>query len=105
MAEFTVTFDRDAAADLIAIRDHIAGVRDKAFAREFTERIVSYCQSFGSLPHRGTRRDEIVPGLRTVGWRRTVTVAFRVIDKAERLVILGVFYRGRDALAELRKRA
>ncbi len=45
-----------------------------------------------------------MPGLRTVGWRRTVTIAFQVFEDEKRVVILGVFYRGRDSLAEMRKR-
>ncbi|MGD9816233.1 MAG: type II toxin-antitoxin system RelE/ParE family toxin [Hyphomonadaceae bacterium] len=104
MARFTVRFDREASADLLSIRDHIAEVRGKAFAAEFTQRIVDYCESFAALPHRGTKRDKIMPGLRTVGWRRTVTIAFQVFEDERRVVILGVFYRGRDSLAEMRKR-
>ena len=104
MARYTVLFDRDAEADLIAIRDYIAEVRGQVFAQDFIERIVSFCEDFADLPHRGTRRDEVLLGLRTVGWRKTVTIAFEVIDDKEQLNILGVFYRGRDVFAALRAR-
>ncbi|MEJ0058968.1 MAG: type II toxin-antitoxin system RelE/ParE family toxin [Terricaulis sp.] len=102
MKRFTVIFDRDAAADLIAIRDHIAEERGLDFANQFVERITAYCESFATIPHRGTRREAIRAGLRTTSWRRTVTVAFQVSDEARRVVILGVFYRGRDVLAALK---
>jgi plasmid stabilization system protein ParE len=70
----------------------------------FIERVISHCESFGVLPHRGTRRDSILSGLRTPTWRRTITIAFAVRDEARQVVILGVFYRGRDYLTVLAKR-
>jgi toxin ParE1/3/4 len=104
VARYTVIFDRDAEADLLSIRDHIARVRDPAFALEFVQRIVSYCERFSELPHRGMRRDEVRPDLRTVGWRRTVTIAFEVNEDTRQVGILGVFYRGRDVFAALQTR-
>ena len=104
MARFEVIFDRDAEADIESIRDYMAGARDLEFANGFADRLISYCESFADLPHRGTRRDEILPGLRTVGWRRTITVAFEVSDETKRVTILGVFYRGRDVLNLVRDR-
>jgi len=82
---FTVSFDRDASADLISIRDYIAKARGKEFAAAFAQRIVDYCESFAALPHRGTRRDDIAPGLRTVGWRRTVTSLFKCSTRTSAL--------------------
>jgi toxin ParE1/3/4 len=104
VARYTVIFDRDAEADLAAIRDYIAKARGNAFALQFVERIVSYCESFGDLPHRGTRRDEVRVGLRTVGWRRTMTIAFEVFEDTQQVKILGVFYRGRDVFAAMETR-
>ncbi len=51
------------------------------------------------FPHRGKPRDDIRPGLRTVGFRRRVVVAFAVLDRD--VVIVGVFYGGRDYTAVL----
>jgi plasmid stabilization system protein ParE len=82
----------------------IEKARDREFANAFIDRIIGYCESFAALPHRGTKREEIRPGLRTVGWRRTVTVAFQVFDTDRTVVILGVFYRGRDVEGALRSR-
>ena len=104
MPRYSVIFDRDAEADLAAIRDHIAIARDPDFADQFIERVIAYCASFTTVPHRGTRRDAIRLGLRTVGWRKTVTIAFEVSDEAKRVIILGAFYRGRDVLSALRER-
>lgn len=104
MARYAVRFDRDAAADVATIRDHIAQARDREFANNFVERVITYCERLGSLPHRGTRRDAIYAGLRTLTWRRTITIAFTVNDDTRQVVILGAFYRGRDYLSALAKR-
>lgn len=103
MTRYSVIFERDATSDLEDIRDYIANERGRDFAHSFVERIVQYCESFGDLPHRGTRRDEIRQGLRTVGWRRTLTVAFEIVENKRQVNILGVFYRGRDVFAALRE--
>jgi toxin ParE1/3/4 len=50
---------------------------------------------------RGTRRDAIRPGLRTLGYRQRVTVAFRVTDTT--VVILRVLYGSRDLEGLLRE--
>lgn len=104
MASYRVTFSRHTLTDLASIRTHIALARTAAFADTFVDRIVSYCESFGELPHRGTQRDEIRPGVRTVGWRRTVTVAFRIDETTKEVLILGALYRGRDVARVLRGR-
>lgn len=54
---------------------------------------------FNQPPDRGTARDDIRPGLRTVGFRRRVIIAFAVLDQA--VVVIGVFYGGRDYEAVL----
>ncbi len=103
-ARYAVVFDLEAEADLAAIRDHVADARGPSFASDFVARIVTYCEGFSNLPHRGTRRDEVLAGLRTVGWRKTVTIAFVVLDDVRQVQILGVFYRGRDVFTALQAR-
>lgn len=105
MARYTVVFDRDAYANLKDIRDHVAKARGAEFADSFVQRVIIYCESFRTIPHRGTRHDAIRNGLRTVTWRRTVTIAFVVSDEPKQVVILGAFYRGRDVLSALKQRS
>lgn len=71
-----------------------------ATAQTFTDAIVAYCEALHSFPLRGTRRDEIVSGLRTVGFRRRATIAFTVEDDV--VTILGIFYGGQDYEGALR---
>jgi toxin ParE1/3/4 len=63
------------------------------------ERIQTYCLEFDLFPERGTRRNDLRPGLRTVGFERRVTIAFHITP--EIIVIDPIFYAGRDIEAAL----
>jgi toxin ParE1/3/4 len=52
------------------------------------------------FPERGTRRDDLSPGLRIVGYRRRATIAFTV--ESDAVIIQGIFYGGQDYEAALR---
>ena len=66
----------EAEAHLTGIYLHIADKASPTIAARFTAAIVDYCEAFKTFPHRGTKRDDLRPGLRTVGFRRSVTIAF-----------------------------
>ena len=53
-----------------------------------------------TFPKRGTRRDDIRPGLRTMGFERRATIAFQVTSKE--VVIVRIFYGGQDYERALR---
>ena len=55
---------------------------------------MDYCENLQTFPHRGTRRDDLRPGLRTLGFRRRVTILFEVAD--DTVNIIGVYYGGQD---------
>jgi plasmid stabilization system protein ParE len=101
---YRVIFDEGAYTDLADIRSFVTAARHAAFAEAFVGEIVNYCESFRTIPHRGSQL--IVEGvlLRTVGWRRTVTIAFQVNDELRNVFVLAVLYRGRDVHAALSKR-
>lgn len=54
------------------------------------------CRHFHSSTERGSRsrQVEIVPGLRTTGYRRAASISFAV--DGERVLIFGMFYAGRN---------
>lgn len=52
------------------------------------------CEALDVFPGRGVRRDDLLPDLRLIGFRRRATIAFVV--EPDRVVILGIFYGGRD---------
>ena len=97
-----VTFRPAARADLKRIYNYIADNAGSARAGSYLERIVGCCETLRNFPERGTRRDDLQPGLRTMGFERRATIAFRVLQ-AE-VEIVRVLYGGRDLDAHLRDR-
>jgi plasmid stabilization system protein ParE len=63
-------------------------------AADYTEAILSYCESLTTFPHRGTLRDDVRPGLRITHYRKRAVIAFDV--DGEQVSILGVFYGGQN---------
>jgi len=92
-----VVFAPEAQDDLLRLYDYIAVRSGPARARGYTERIASYCLDFATFPERGTRRDDLRPGLRVLGFARRVTIAFHVTT--DRVTIDRVLYGGRDLIA------
>lgn len=95
-----VVYSPAAQDDLLALRRYIAERGFPATALRYAEAIVSYCESFVLFPDRGTRRDDLRPGLKTVGFRREATIAFAVNN--DQIVILRILYGGRDIDAAIR---
>jgi toxin ParE1/3/4 len=89
-----VRFETTAQEDFDELYEWIADHGGLAAARRYNRRLQSYCESFTLFPERGTRRDDIMPGLRLIGFERRVTIAFTVT--ATEVVILRILYGGRD---------
>lgn len=92
-ARAVVTSPR-AKADLQWIYDVVEAATNPATALHYVERIAAFCQRLEHGGERGSRRDDVRPGLRVVGFERRITVAFMV--EPERVVILRLFYGGAD---------
>lgn len=89
-----VRFAPEAERDLNELLDYIASVATPEIADRYVDDLITYCEGLATFPEGGTPRDDIRPGLRTTGFRGRVVIAFATIDDA--VVILGVFYGGRD---------
>jgi len=61
---YIVVFTPEAEEQLAAIYRYIAARASPKTAKRYTNAIVSYCEAMQTFPHRGTRRDDIRPGLR-----------------------------------------
>ena len=72
-------------------------------SQAYVERIEATCMALETFPKRGTRRDDIRSGLRTLGFERRVTIVFQVQRTA--VVIVRVFYGGQDYERVLRGQA
>ena len=104
MGGYEVVLAEAALEDLAAIRKHVAITSSPQAADRLLERIFDHLDGLATTPMRGTSRQDIRPGLRTMGWRRTLTIAVWVDEAARRAVVVGVFFRGRDVASALRKR-
>jgi len=91
---YTVVFTPEAEAQLVELYGYIAVEASAEIAARFTDAIVTYCESLSTFPARGNRRDDIRPGLRVIGYRKRVAIAFDVDE--DRVNIIGVFYGGQD---------
>ncbi len=89
-----VVFRPEALAQLDELYDFVAAAGSPVAAADLVDAIVTFCEDLAPFPLRGNARDDIRPGLRTIGFRRRAVVAFVVRDDA--VVVLGVFYGGRD---------
>ena len=91
---FGVIFSLRAEHHLDQIYRAIASDSGHERADKFVNSIVEYCLRFDVFPERGTRRDDLWPGLRIVGFKRFASIALRV--EGDRVVIHGVYYGGRN---------
>ncbi len=90
----TVVFTPEAEAQLVDLYVYIAAEASPEIGARFTDGIVTYCESLSTFPARGTRRDDIRPGLRITSYRKRVAIAFHV--SKDRVNIVGIFYGGQD---------
>ena len=80
--------------DLYRIYDVIARDDGATRAQSYTDRIIAHCLGLVTFPERGTRRDDLRPGLRITTWRRRITIGFHITPMA--VVIDRILYGGRD---------
>ena len=92
-----VVFAPEALGDLRTLYDDIALDAGTGRAQSYTDRIIAHCLGLVTFPERGTRRDDLRPGLRITTWRRRVTIAFHITDTA--VTIDRILYGGRDLTA------
>jgi toxin ParE1/3/4 len=95
-----VVFTPLAERQLDSLYEYIATHADPARADSYVARVVAYCETLKTFPRRGHKRDDLMPGLRIVGFERRVTIAF--VLAADAVLIEGIFYAGRDIPAAFR---
>jgi plasmid stabilization system protein ParE len=91
---YRVVFSPEAQEQLAELYRYIAEAASPDIAAQYTEAIVSYCESLRTFPVRGTRRDDVRPGLRTTNYKKRAVIAFDA--DADVVSIIGVFYGGQD---------
>ena len=96
-----VIFRDEAENDLTQLALYIAGQSGPVVANRYLDRIYAACAGLAHFPERCRRRDDILPGLRTVGFERRATIVFRVLKT--RVEIVSIAYGGRDFESNQRK--
>lgn len=99
MKRYKVIFLPDAERRLGAIEAFIAERSSPAIAERFVASIVDRALKLDSFPSRGTPRDDLMSGLRTIVHRRTVTIAYVV--RGDEVAITDFRYRGEDVAGRL----
>lgn len=98
--KFKIVLSPEAEQHLDDLFVAIAQESGEERAEKFVGSILTYCYDFDTFPHRGSRRDDIRPGVRVVGFRRRASIAFTV--EGDTVSFLGIFYGGQDFEAALR---
>lgn len=97
---YQVVFSPEALAQLEALYGYVAQAASPDIASRYTNAIVTYCEGLHTFPLRGTRRDDIRPGLRITNYKKRAVIAFAV--DADAVAIVGVYYGGQDYESALR---
>jgi toxin ParE1/3/4 len=92
--KYKVVFRPQAALDLIDLYRTIAEKAGLEAAGAYVGRIEAACLALATFPRRGTRRDDLGPGLRAMGFERRATIVFRL--EGPRVRIVRVFHGGQD---------
>lgn len=90
----TVIFSPEAREQLVALYQYTSVAASPEIAQRYTETIVVHCEGLQDFPHRGTRRDDVRPGLRITNYKKRAVIAFTA--EAKRVSIIGVYYGGQD---------
>ena len=91
---YRVVFSPETQEQLAELYRYIAEAASPDIAAQYTEAIVSYCDSLRTFPLRGTRRDDVRPGLRITNYKKRAVIAFDA--DADVVSIIGVFYGGQN---------
>lgn len=96
MKQYSVVFAAAAEEQLDQLYRYIASEAGEGRADSYVSDIVGRCRALRMFPLRGTKRDDIRPNVRTMGYARRVTIAFSVDEMRHIVEILGIFYGGQD---------
>jgi toxin ParE1/3/4 len=94
MKVFNVVYTRGYDRDARKLAEYIAKKSSKARAQSYIASIVHECNTLSWAAYRGTKRSYLPPNLRVIGFKRAVSILFRIEEPIATVVILGISYRG-----------
>ena len=89
-----LVFSPEAERQLVEIQAYVADHSSVDRAHQYVERILVQCERLTDFPLLGSARDDIRPGLRTLGFERRAVIAF--VPDEQRVAIVGIYYGGRQ---------
>jgi toxin ParE1/3/4 len=97
---FPVIFKPEASKDVEELEDYLADHFSSDNAQRYILRLVAACTAIGMAPQRGSKRMDVGPSIRSIGFERRVTIIFEVSEDA--VYILALLYGGRQSVTHLR---
>jgi plasmid stabilization system protein ParE len=97
MKKYDVYLMPDAIKDLENIYSYISdksGFPERAWA--YIEKLRQKCHELETAPLRGQQRDDLMENLRITPIDKKAVVAFIVDEEKQAVIILNIFYGGRD---------
>ena len=86
----------EARIDLRELREYIALKSTSRTAARYVRRLREFSAELAIAPHRGERRENLRPGLRSIGFEGRVSILFAVFDEDQIVEIEGYDYGGRQ---------
>lgn len=99
MKRFRVTISERADRQLSELEQWIETEASVPVARQYREALIAHCFTLETFPDRGTPKDHVRPGLRTIIFRGRITIGYVVHGKD--VVIVVIAGAGRDLLTAL----
>ncbi len=99
---YQLLFTPESRRDLKSLKRHIQRESSLRIATNYVESLQRFCETLQLSPHRGEERPHARPGLRSIGFKRRVSVFFTVSDKEQTVRIIRILYAGRQAGNEFR---
>ena len=82
MNHYRLVFRQEALQQLEELHYFIADAGSPATAAGFTESIVAICEGLADFPYRGLAREDLRPGLRTIGFRKRAVIAYAMLNES-----------------------
>lgn len=101
MKLYSVEFSRRADSQLEKLYRLLLHKTEERIVLRYMEDLVSFCMELSRFPHRGNVYPELGEGIRVIGFRRSVSVQFRVLET--KVQVLNIAYRGEDYAAFFEK--
>jgi toxin ParE1/3/4 len=96
LPSYKLVYTQEARMDLREIRQYIASRASSRIADSYVRSLRAFCRTLTTAPQRGESRAHLRPGLRSIGFKRRVSVIFTVSDQERVVRMVAFHYAGRQ---------